>query len=190
MVIVKTRGSSKLSQQERKELILNLCKGFSVLNSSKEVAEAITDLLTPKEVENIAKRLRIAELLVKGKSYEDIRALIKVGYSTIARINTWLNLSGEGFKLILSRKKESSKTADLDDRYDPYSWHNIKRRHTMYFWPELLIEELIKRSDKKEKEKINEIFGKLELKGRRFTKQENKRLYEEFNSELPSKEPT
>ena len=73
VVMYYTKGSSKLTSTKRKELILNLCRALYVLKSPKEVADAITDLLTPKEVETIAKRLEIAEDLVKGIDYSTIR---------------------------------------------------------------------------------------------------------------------
>jgi TrpR-related protein YerC/YecD len=184
MVVMHTRGSSKLSLQERKELFLDLCRAIAMLQTPKEVADALTDLLSAKEVETIGKRLQIAAYLVEGKDYQTIRSILKVGYSTIARVNTWLNLSGEGFKIMLSRKKKPKKEINIEDRFDPYSWHNIKRRYSMYFWPELLFEEFMKRADKKEKDKMHKIFEKMDLKKRRFSGEENKKLYDMFSSEF------
>jgi len=184
MVVMYTRGSSKLTSQERKELFLDLCRAIAMLQTPKEVADALTDLLSAKEVETIGKRLQIAAYLVEGKDYQTIRSILKVGYSTIARVNTWLNLSGEGFKIMLSRKKKPDKKINIEDRFDPYSWHNIKRRYSMYFWPELLFEEFMKRADKKEKEKMQKIFEKMDLKKRRFSGEENKKLYDMFSSEF------
>lgn len=187
MVVMHTRGSSKLSSTERKELILDLCRALSTLNSSKEVAEALTDLLTPKEVETIAKRLKIAEYLVEGKDYREIREMLKVGYSTIARVNTWINLSGAGFKVMLERKKKyhsPKKKVSLEERYDPYSWHNIKKRYSLYFWPQLILEELLDQASKKEKKKMEKIFEKIDLKKRRFTSRKNKELYELFSQQF------
>ncbi len=187
MVVMRTRGSSKLNSTKRKELILNLCRAIVVLNSASEVADALTDLLTPKEIETIGKRLQIAEYLVAGKDYEFIRNSLSVGYSTIARVNTWLNLSGEGFKIMLSRKKPIKKEENVEERFDPYGWRNVKRRYSLYFWPQLLLEEFLKKADKKEQDKIKGIFDKLELKGRHFTGEENKKLYEAFSSNLQNK---
>lgn len=182
--MMQTRGSSKLSSKERKELMVDLCQALSVLKSPDEVADALIDLLTPKEVETIAKRLKIAEYLTDGKEYAYIRGMLKVGFSTIARVNTWLNISGAGFKVIFSRKKkEKPKTSD-DEKYDPFSWYNFKRRYSTHFWPQLLIEEIIKASDNKQKRKIVSAFEKLELKGRHFTSEENKNLYQQFSSKI------
>lgn len=184
MVVMQTRGSSKLTPKERKELMVDLCQALSVLRSPDEVADALIDLLTPKEVETISKRLKIAEYLVSGKEYEFIRGALKVGYSTIARVNTWLNISGAGFKVIFSRKKKEKPQTTDEEKYDPFSWHNFKRRYSTHFWPQLLIEEIIKTSDDRQKEKIISAFEKLQLKGRHFTSEENKNLYQQFSSKI------
>ena len=184
VVMYYTRGSSKLSPGKRKELILNLCRALSVLNSPKEIADAITDLLTPKEVETIAKRLQIAEMLVKRNDYLTIRKELRVGFSTISRVNTWLNISGEGFKMMLSRKKNSSDISSEEEIYDPFSWRNIKRRYSLYFWPWMIFEEFARSADIKEKEKIKNIIEKMQLKADRFSSKSNRELYELFSSEF------
>lgn len=155
-----------------------------MLNSPEEVAEALSDLLTPKEIENLAKRLEIAQALVKGLDYSTIRDNLKVGYSTISRVNTWLNLSGQGYKIMLTRRKSEPKKISEQERYDPYSWHNIKRRYSMYFWPQLFLEEFLKSADKKEKEKVQKVFESLKIKGKAFNKQANKELFEHFSKNL------
>lgn len=177
-----TSGSSKLTKSKRKELILGLCRAISVLKTSEEVADALTDLLTPKEIETIAKRLQIAEYLAAGNNYDFIRARLKVGYSTIARVNTWINLSGQGYKTMLTRRKKSPKEKSEQEIYDPYSWHNIKRRYSMHFLPQLVLEELLKVSDKREKDKITQIIEKLDLKRARFRGDANRMFYEMFTS--------
>ncbi len=177
---------SKLSPNKRKELMVALCRAISTLNKPDEVAEFLLDFLSPKENETIAKRLRIAELLAKGWNYDSIRGEIGVGRATIARVNTWLNLSGAGFKIVLQRKKPEPKEPTLEEKYDPYSWRNIKRRHSIYFWPELLLEELIKASNENEKDKIKKVFEGLNIKRKTFTSEQNKKLYDQFSSKLGS----
>ncbi len=171
---------SKLSPKDRQELMIGLCRGLCVLNTPEEIAKALTDLLTPVEVEAIAKRLEIANLLISGKDYREIRGKLRVGFSTIARVNTWLNLSGEGYKLILTRRKKSPKPIGDEEKYDPFSWHNFKRRYSLYFWPQLLLEELWKNANDKEQQKITNTLEKLDLKKHTFTAAANKALYEQF----------
>ena len=179
-----TRGSSKLTPKRRKGLILDLCRAFSTLKTTEEVADALLDLLTPKEIETVAKRLQIADYLVQGVDYSSIREDLRVGFSTIARVNTWLNLSGKGFKTMLSRKKKTKEPVSDEEKYDPYSWYNVKRRYSLYFWPQLLLERLMNISDEKEKEKIKNIFKKLEEKKSQFSGKTNKELFELFSSQL------
>lgn len=177
---MQTRGSSKLGSSQRKELMVDLCRSIAALRTPEEVGEALTDLLTPKEVETVGKRLQIADYLVRGREYEFIREELKVGNSTIARVNTWLNLSGQGFKMMLERRKVKRKTS-TENIYDPYSWHNIKRRYSLYFWPQLLFEEFMKGANSEEKRKMEDLFNKMESKRKQFTAQENRRLYDTFS---------
>ncbi len=184
---------SRLTGHERQEIMIGLCQALCVLNTPDEIAKALTDLLTPNEVEAIAKRLQIAEMLVQGGDYREIRGKLKVGFSTIARVNTWLNLSGEGYKLMLTRRKKSPRPVKDEEKYDPYSWHNIKRRYSLYFWPQLLLEKLWESSNKQEKEKITKALGQLQVKKHTFTATNNKQLYEQFSQgNIPTnvKKPT
>ena len=160
-----------------------LCRALATLNKPEEVAEFLLDFLSPKENETVAKRLRIAELLVKGNNYGNIRNEVGVGYSTIARVSTWLGLSGKGLKLVLQRKKKEIILTE-EEIYDPASWRNHKRRMNIYYWPELLLEELIRQADDNQKEKIKNILDSLKIKAKTFSSQRNKVIYENFSKSL------
>lgn len=172
----------KLSKKERQELMIKLCEALVTLKKSEEAAKFLTDLLSPQEMEMIAKRLEIAKALLDGFTYEQIREAAKTSYATIAKVNTWLNLSGDGFKLVVERTGKGTSRTSLDEMYDPFSWYNIKRRYSTYFWPELLVEELIRHSNKKEKEKIITILQSIENKFPVLGKKTNRRIYEQFDS--------
>lgn len=159
-----SRSFSRLDGRQRQDLILNLCYALCTLKSPEEVAKLITDLFTPQEVEVVAKRLRIAEMLVEGSDYLSIKNELKVGNATITRVNTWLNLAGDGFKMVFSRKKKPKAEESESEIYDPYSWRNVKRRYTSSFWPQLLLEEIMRSSDENEKKKIFEIMNRLNIK--------------------------
>jgi TrpR-related protein YerC/YecD len=156
---------SKLSAKERQKIMIEFCDCLSTLKSGEEAAKFLTDLLGPQEAEMLAKRLKIAELLLAGKNYQTIREQVKASFATIARVNTWLNLSGEGFKIVLSRKpKPKYTTPSEEERYDSFSWYNLKRRYSAYFWPQLLIEELLKQSDENHRKKITSILQSIRNK--------------------------
>jgi len=179
--VAKFSRISKLSKLKRQELIITFCKALTSLKNDREAAKLLTDLLSPQELEMVAKRLEIARLLIEGQNYESIKSLLKVSPVTIARVNTWLNISGDGFKIAVSRttdKKKIYKHTD-EELYDPNSWYNYKRRYSLSFWPELLLEELMKQSDKKQKQKLITILHSIENKTRVF-----KKVSSEFKQQL------
>lgn len=170
---------NKLLKSEKQRLLIALCQAVSSVKNSEEAAQVLTDLLTPSEIEMVAKRLEIAKLLIQGKTYDQIRTRINAGYSTIGRINTWLNLAGEGFKIAVSRMKSEQKQPTMDEKLDPFSWHNIGRRYPTRIWPLMAIEEFLKIAKKNEKSKLLTILQSME--GKRITKGENKEYFESFN---------
>ncbi|OGH19980.1 MAG: hypothetical protein A3D74_03740 [Candidatus Levybacteria bacterium RIFCSPHIGHO2_02_FULL_37_13] len=156
----------KLTKKERQELLIALCEALTSIHKKEEAAQFLADLLSPQELEMLAKRLEIARLLIKGNTYDAIRKILKVSHNTIARVNAWLSLSGSGFRLVIERTKRKEKNygQNIEEKYDPYSWYNIKRRYSMYFLPELLIEEIIKRSNERERKKLESILSSIEGK--------------------------
>lgn len=172
----------RLTKKERQELLIALYEAIASTKNKREAAQFLTDLLGPQELEMIAKRLEIARLLIEDKTYEIISDRLKVGFSTIARINAWLTLSGEGFRLILertSKKKKKSFEEEWNEKHDPYSFYNIKRRYSMYFLPEIIIEEIIKKSTKKQKEQLVSILQSMESKPEVF-EQVNEKFKNQF----------
>ena len=53
----------------------------------------------------LARRLQVARLLMNGYTYEDIEKEMKVINTTIAKVQTWLNLYGDGYRTIVERTK-------------------------------------------------------------------------------------
>ncbi len=175
--MAKFNRSSRLPTKEYQELMIYFCQALSSLKNTKEAAKFLTDLLSAQEAEMLAKRLKIAKRLAEGKKYDEIRKELKTGLATIARVNVWLNLSGEGFRMVIQRTPEAKeKRIDPQDMYNFYSRRNVLRR---YNWPIYAIEELIEESDKKQREKIFSILQSMETKSKLF-KDINKQLYEQF----------
>lgn len=175
--MAKFNQSSRLPTKEYQELMIYFCQALSSLKNTKEAAKFLTDLLSAQEAEMLAKRLKIAKRLAEGKKYDEIRQELKTGLATIARVNTWLNLSGEGFRMVIQRTPEiKEKHSDPQEMYNFYSRRNVLRR---YNWPIYAIEELIEESDKKQREKIFSILQSMETKSKLF-KDINKQLYEQF----------
>lgn len=83
--------------------MFDLINSFRVVRNPIETADFLQDLLTAKEVKNLAKRLRIAKLLLRGVTYEEIVGTVHVSYATIAKVSTWLSQGGEGFRKVITR---------------------------------------------------------------------------------------
>lgn len=159
----------KLTKQEQEKLLIEFCRAFVEIKTAEEAAQFIKDLLSKQEAEMLAKRIAIARLLIRGKTYQEIRSNLKVSNGTIARINHWLETSGEGYRLVVNRVKpeeiEKTRTQELIEELDkPFSWKLFKRKYPLYFWPDLLIEEIVKSTSKKHKERLRSILGKFEDK--------------------------
>ncbi len=173
---------NKLSKKDKDKLLIALCEAISSVKDSQEAAKLLTDLLSPAEIEIIAKRLEIAKLLTQGKTYSDIRDRIKAGFSTIARVNTWLNLAGEGFRIAISRARKETSDTSMEEKLNPYSWYNIGRRYPTRVWPLLAIERFLEVANKNEKSKLVKILESMKDKKNILTKEANREFFERFNN--------
>lgn len=160
----------KLTKQKQEQLLISFCRVLAVLKTPEEAAQFLKDLLSRQEAEMLAKRIEIARLLIEGQTYEHIRNMLKVSHGTIARVNQWLATSGEGYRLIVKRVKpeKTEQQEFIEELEKPISWKQIKRRYPMYFWPELLLEEFVKKAKKHEKERMNKILSRLDNKSEVF----------------------
>jgi len=72
-------------------------------------------------------------------------------------VNVWLNQSGEGYRLVLNR------TSRIKEPRKPV-WTGLKRKYPMYYWPEILLKEIIYSANKKQKDKLKLLLDKLDEK--------------------------
>jgi uncharacterized protein YerC len=156
------RRLEKLSKSEQEELLLDLIYAFSLVRSPQDSALLIQDLLTEYEVKNLAKRLRVAKLLLQGEKYEGITKKVHVSKATIAKIAVWLENRGEGFKKIIKKIPEPTKIKAWWEKSD---WEQFMSSRTSYFWPFLIPEAVKEHQAKKRKAMTKYTFGRLEEKG-------------------------
>ena len=153
--------TSKLPKKEVEKILYQLCVAISGFHDPKDVAEFLGDLLSFQESEMIAKRLKIAESLIGEKSYEDIQEELKVSPGTIARVQEWLKISGNGYRRAVERVKKNGVIKD-EAGSNFKNWSMTKRKYPMYYWPEILLENIIQGSSAREKKRIGDILEKLE----------------------------
>lgn len=152
----------KLSRAETEVIIMDLCEAIASTKDSKEAAQLLTDLLGHQELEMIARRLKIAELLLEEQTYENISKILKVSTTTIARVHTWLQEAGEGYRTVIERTKSRRRDLHKSDR--PMKLSSIKRKYPLYFWPQIMLEEWLKHSTKKHKQEMRAVLNKLGAK--------------------------
>jgi TrpR-related protein YerC/YecD len=89
--------------------IRELVKLISEINDVKEVEKLFDLILTPREINDMAKRLKIKKMLEAGSSYLEIERELRVSPVIISRIS---NSVGYGFRRSYAGvgKKTKSKT--------------------------------------------------------------------------------
>lgn len=154
----KNKRVEKLSRQEQEELIIDLVNAVVSAKSLRDAALLLQDLLTKSEIKILSKRLRIAKLLIQGMSYEEIEDNLHVGHTTIAKIAVWLSERGDGFRTAIGKlpgKQNVSSWTEISE------WDSFKRKYSLYFWPELLLKEIIKSASRRQKERIKSVLNRL-----------------------------
>ena len=149
----------RLSKKEQDELFLDFVRSISSLRSSIEAANYIKDLLSESEVLMLARRLQIARLLNAGNTYEQVNKITKASYTTVAKVHWWLKLYGDGYRTVLKRAKNEPKEENLE-------WKQLKRKYPMYFWPQILLNEIVKSATHKEKKRLDSVIRQLKEKSR------------------------
>lgn len=87
----------------------------------KTVAEArdfIEDLLSPTEKIMLIKRLAIAILLTKGKTYDYIDHTLKVSRATIMTVSLWLKHGKGGYRKVVDKIIKSQNKEELMDKIE------------------------------------------------------------------------
>ncbi|PIR96349.1 MAG: hypothetical protein COT92_01555 [Candidatus Doudnabacteria bacterium CG10_big_fil_rev_8_21_14_0_10_42_18] len=150
----------RLSRKEQEELFVDFAKALGAIHNAVEAASFIKDLLSEAEVIMLARRLQIARLLERGCTYEEIQKTMKVSNTTITKVQTWLDLYGEGYRTVLKRTKAPVKAeaASLP------TWRNLKRKYPMYFWPELVLKEIVSSANSREKERLVKVLREMKEK--------------------------
>ena len=93
----------KLSKEQQLDITFDLINAISLVKGAEETALLLQDLLTSVEVKNLGKRLRIAKLLITGKTHLEIVEEVHCSFASVSKVNMWLNQRGEGFKRIIAK---------------------------------------------------------------------------------------
>lgn len=78
----------------------------------------IDDLLSPTEKIMLVKRLAIAVLLAKGKTYDEIDDVLKVSRATIMRVSFWLKNGKNGYRKVVDAILKAQNKEALVDKVE------------------------------------------------------------------------
>lgn len=81
----------------------DLFKAITALKSVSEAEKFLSDLLTEKELNEFAKRWKVARMLNEGITYVEIEKATGMSSTTIARIHKWFKEGKGGYKLMIDK---------------------------------------------------------------------------------------
>lgn len=88
-----------VGEAEKRRLLEALCS----LESAEEAEALLSDLCTPREIEDLSQRLEVATMLAAGASYVDVSHATGASSTTVSRVSKCLNGPTGGYRLVLGR---------------------------------------------------------------------------------------
>jgi TrpR-related protein YerC/YecD len=83
-----------------------LIETLSRLKFKKALADFLDDVLTEEEILDLAQRLKIAKLILDGKSYDEISEAVGTSTSTVSKIGQILKYGKGGLQKALGKKSK------------------------------------------------------------------------------------
>jgi len=94
-------------EKDKKLLVATLRK----LKSSKDLSLFIDDLLTEEEILDLSQRIKIAKLILDGKTYDEIAVKVQTSTSTVSKIGQIIKYGKGGLRKTLGKKEHYFVTA-------------------------------------------------------------------------------
>lgn len=87
-------------------LIDNLYNIIAKINSPTDCKKLFEDMCTYKEIEQMAQRIKAAELLMDGMTYAQVIAETDISSATLSRVSKCIHHGAGGYKLIGNTEQE------------------------------------------------------------------------------------
>ena len=94
------------SSRLQSERVDALAKAFLALENEEDCYRLFEDLFTIREVQDLAQRLEVAQMLSRKATYTEIVEKTGVSTATIGRVNRALNYGAGGYQLVLKKLRE------------------------------------------------------------------------------------
>lgn len=82
------------------------CATLSGLKTRSAIRNFLKDLLNRQERLMLVRRLLIAEMLISGCTYKEIKSRLRCGGTTVAKVERWLHFGRGGYKQAVEGKKK------------------------------------------------------------------------------------
>lgn len=165
----KPKRFDKLTKTDYENLTFDLINAFALVKNPDDSALLLHDLLTKSEIKNLAKRLRIAKLLLSEIKQEDIVDELHCSFATITKVKIWLDEGGEGLKKVIQKlPKRMSKPS-------------VPRTYPQPNLPHILIAAVQELGYGKQKKRVEKFLDSLEKK-HLIDKQIREMVNEEFRT--------
>lgn len=106
-----------MSVKERNKLLGELWTTISLFETVDEIKNFLKDLLSETEAVMLARRLKIAQLIYAGWSYEKIEKEMHTSPTTIASVHAWLDGGFGGYiSGIVKLKREMRRWAEVQEK--------------------------------------------------------------------------
>lgn len=99
------KSSKKTRTPDVEMLLETLCS----IDDTNLMFRLLEDLCTPRELVEIAQRLRVAQMLQAGENYARIQRATGASATTIARVSKSLNYGTDGYHEVLETVLKESK---------------------------------------------------------------------------------
>ncbi len=99
----KNKLENKFEQDKQEKNLDIFFDAILSLNDKEECDRFFEDVFTAKELIDIPQRLEVAILLLRGKTYQEVRDLSGASNSTITRVNRCLKYGRGGYREIEER---------------------------------------------------------------------------------------
>ena len=96
---------TRIPSRDYQKLLAAIYTVMAKLTTPQEVDLFFKELLSPSELLMLARRLRIAQMLIEGETYANIKQELHVGLQTITNVNHWIEQGGRGYRQAIKKIK-------------------------------------------------------------------------------------
>jgi TrpR-related protein YerC/YecD len=110
---LKKKGAAVVELKKLKDPYVNrLFDAILLLENRDDCYRFFEDICTIGEVQSMAQRLQVAEMLKEGRTYTDIAQTTGASTATISRVKRFLNYGANGYNIILERLAKTNQQED------------------------------------------------------------------------------